>query len=381
MDWEKLPREQITKRADREEKRNTRGWWIKTILLLVLVIGSIIMLFPLGDYLTGEEVKQLSLPELLKTINYPLFALLLGVIVLYILTESGKYAYMLKVYTGKFRFRIALKTMFLGKYYDGITPLSTGGQPFQILYLHKKDIPAGAASAIPILRYIVSIFFLSLLSVILLILTPDYIDQNETVNLTTLIIAWISLGINVLVPVTIVLFSIFPKTCKRIVMLIVKLLSKLRIVKHRYPTAMRFVREMSEYSYATRQFWKQFFKFIPLLLLCILESLLFVTIPFFAVIAIANVTPSFELAMQIACLVIITRYTALLVPTPGNTGAMEAASTLVFSLVTGIETVVGWVILVWRFLTYYVYILSGIGINIFEIIRGAVRNRRAAKSE
>ena len=68
-------------------------------------------------------------------------------------------------------------------------------------------------------------------------------------------------------------------------------------------------------------------------------------------------------------------------PTPGNTGAMEAASTLVFSLVTGIETVVGWVILVWRFLTYYVYILSGIGINIFEIIRGAVRNRRAAKSE
>ena len=44
-----------------------------------------------------------------------------------------------------------------------------------------------------------------------------------------------------------------------------------------------------------------------------------------------------------------------------------------------IDPVVGWVILVWRFLTYYIYILSGIGINVFEIIRDAVRNRRAEK--
>ena len=38
-----------------------------------------------------------------------------------------------------------------------------------------------------------------------------------------------------------------------------------------------------------------------------------------------------------------------------------------------------WIIIVWRFLTYYVYILTGIGINVFEIIRSAVRNRRAKK--
>ena len=116
------------------------------------------------------------------------------------------------------------------------------------------------------------------------------------------------------------------------------------------------------------------------MLLCILESLLFVTLPFFVVIAIANIPLTAEtgmrLVMQIACLVVISRYTALLVPTPGNTGALEAASSLVFVTVAGIEPVVGWVVLVWRFCTYYVYILSGIGINIFEIIRGAVRARK-----
>lgn len=357
-------------------KRNMRSWWIKTILLLSLVALSIVMMFTLGDYLTGEDVPQLTLSQLLKRISYPRLLLLLGVILLYILVESSKYGYLLKVFTGKFRFKTSLKTMFLGKYYDGITPFSTGGQPFQIYYLHKKqDIPRGAATAIPIIKYLVSIFILTTLSVVLLTVTPYYLETN-TINLTMLIIGWISLGINVMLPITVILFSIFPKTCKRLLAVLVKILYKFHLVKHRYTVTKKYVRELSEYSAALKRFGKEIYKFIPLLLLCVLESLMFVTIPFFVVIAIANVAPTMELAIQIACLIIITRYTALLIPTPGNTGATEATSSLVFATVVGIGSVIGWVILVWRFLTYYVYLLTGMGINIFEIIRSAVRNKR-----
>ena len=41
----------------------------------------------------------------------------------------------------------------------------------------------------------------------------------------------------------------------------------------------------------------------------------------------------------------------------------------------------GWVVLVWRFFTYYLYILSGIGISIFEVIRDAVRQKRRVREE
>ena len=374
------PEEKAIQKAKMQETTNTCSWWIKTALLLALVVLSVVLLFTLGDYLTGEDTPQLTVGELLSAIDYPLFALLLAMVAFYILVESGKYAYMLKVYTGKFRFRIAVKTMFLGKYYDGITPLSTGGQPFQIYYLHKKKIPSGAANVIPVARYVVSIFFLSVLSVILLALTPRYVPQ-DTVGTTLLIISWVSLGINILFPLALTLFSLFPKPSKKFILLIVCLLHKLHLVKQRYRTSIKFVREMREYSDCLKQFWRQLYKFIPLMFLCILECLLFVTLPFFVVIAIANVTPSVELAMQIACLVIITRYTALLIPTPGNTGAMEAAGSLVFVTVQGIGSVLGWTVLVWRFITYYGYILSGIGINIFEVIRSASRKRRASKSE
>ena len=60
---------------------------------------------------------------------------------------------------------------------------------------------------------------------------------------------------------------------------------------------------------------------------------------------------------------------------------MEATGSLIFSTVTSIQPMLGWVVLVWRFFTYYIYILSGIGINIFEVIRDAVRRKRAGCAE
>ncbi len=352
-----------------------RTWWLKTACMLALVVLSVVMLFTLGNYITDEETTQLTFSELIETIDYPLFALLLVVLLLYMLVESGKYAYLLKVYTGKFHFRTALKTMFVGKYYDGITPLSTGGQPFQIYYLHKKNIPSGAATAIPIIRYIVSIIILTIISIALLILTPRYIP-GKTVTNVVLVIAWISLAINILFPAAIICFSVFPNRSKRIIAGIVNLLAKLHIVKRKYEVTKKLVRELSEYSKTMKTFIRHIWKYIPLIILSVVESLLFVTIPFFIVIAIAGVTPTYELVVQIACLVIISRYTALLIPTPGNTGAMEATSSIVFSTIPNIGTVIGWVVLVWRFATYYIYILSGIGINIFEIARSAIRNKR-----
>lgn len=378
METESNPNGQSEFLPPESAKRNTKLWWVKTGLILLLVAVSIVMLFTLGDYLSEEDGRQLSLPQLLAAINYPLFFLLLGVVLLYVVVESAKYSYLLKVYTGKFSFRTAVKTMLLGKYYDGITPMSTGGQPFQIYYLHKKDIPRGAATAIPIVKYIVSIFFLTALSVILLALTPKYVQQNA-VNLTVLIMSWISLVLNLTLPAAIILFSVFPRPTKKAIAKLVDLLAKFRLVKKPYRTKMKYFRELGEYSAALKLSFKKFYKFLPLCPLCILESLLFVSIPFFAVIAIGGVEPTLPLAIQIACLVIVTRYTALLIPTPGNTGATEAAGSLVFITVAGIGSVVGWVILVWRFLTYYVYILSGIVINIFEIIRGAIGQRRRKK--
>ena len=372
-------------RGKQEERTNTRSWWVKTILLLTLVVLSVVMLFTLGDYLTGEDTPQLGFGQLLKTINYPLFALLLAVVVLYIAVESAKYAYMLKMYTGKFRFRIAVKTMFLGKYYDGITPLGTGGQPFQIYYLHKKDIPAGVATSVPLVKYIVNTVVFCLIAVGFLITAHLCVDINSIGGTVIMVVAWISLACNFAIPLIIVFASLFPRAGKKLVVKTVGFLNKIRIVKRRYPTMKKYVYEMDEYRHSLKSLIREAWKLIPLILICVIETATYVFIPFCTVLAIAPIPVAAypNVLLQVVCLSMIAFYSSSLVPTPGNSGANEALTTLAFLTIVsipGVEPVIGWVVLVWRFFIYYIYILSGIGINIFEIIRGAVRKRRADRA-
>ena len=364
-----------------KSRAQLRSWIVKTVLMLALIAFSIVLMFSIGNYVTGGEHERVGFIQFLKLLDYRYFALLLAVLLLYLAVESAKYAYLLKVSTGKFRWRVSIKTMFLGKYYDGITPLSMGGQAFQIVYLHKKDVPGGVASAIPLIRYIVSSLVVTAISIVLLILTPQHVP-GSIASKTMLVLAAVSLALNGSIPLIILLFTIFPKKMMRLVVGAVGLLAKMHIVKRKYHATKKCVNGLLEYSGAMKLFAKKFLQCLPLVLLCVIETLLNYAIPFFVVLAVGHdVKPTFELLMQILCLSTLTRYTALLIPTPGNTGAMEATGSLIFSTVTSIQPMLGWVVLVWRFFTYYLYILSGIGISIFEVIRDAVRQKRRVREE
>ena len=142
---------------------------------------------------------------------------------------------------------------------------------------------------------------------------------------------------------------------------------------------------VADYKRSLNLLITHWWKLLPLVALSIVEVLLLLGVPVFAVLAIAGPTALGEnpamMMFQILCLSAISFYSSSLVPTPGNSGANEAMTAIVFVGLAGISGVVGWIILLWRFATYYVYILSGIGINIFEVIRGAVRQRRATKAQ
>ncbi len=386
--YEKRKEEELAKISQKIEanrplttKKQTRRWWIKTVLILLLCVGSILLMLTLGNYI--NDGQQLSFVGMLQQIRVNYFLLLIAIILLNMFLESMVYAYLLKVSTGKFRMRNSMKTMFLGKYYDGVTPLSTGGQPFQIYYLHKKDIPTGVASAVPLARYVITTVVWCLFSLVMLAIAPAFLGATSNVALSTsiLVIAWISLAVNFAVPVTVVFVSIFPRTGKKLIIRIVWLLHKMRIVKNRYRTSKKWVYELGEYSNAIKTLFKRWTKLIPLFFLCLLQTLVNTAIPFFTVLALMPNNPPAELFLQMLCLCIVSQASADLFPTPGNSGAVELSTTFVFSTVVGIEPVLGWVVLIWRFFTYYVYIVTGIGINIFEIIRGAVRRNRALKLE
>ncbi len=382
-DLEKLKQEMEAQKAGDAKSKN-RKWWIKTSLLLLLIGVSIAMMFTITKYVGGDTV---SFTTMIRGVNWMWFGILIAMLLVAILAESMKYSYLLKISTGKWRLKNSVKVMFLGKYYDGITPLGTGGQPFQIYYLHKKDIPAGVATAVPLVRYIVNTIVFCFIAIALLITAHFCVDISGIGGIAIMVVAWISLAFNFLVPVLIVFASLFPRAGKKLIVKIVGFLNKIRIVKHKYPTMKKYVYEMEEYRQSLKSLIRHAWKLIPLVFFCVVETATYLLIPFCTVLAIAPVGAELypELLLQIVCLGVIAFYSASLIPTPGNSGANEAVTTLALIMILGDQPVItalsGWIVLVWRFFMYYIYILSGIGINIFEIIRSAYRNRRAKKAE
>ena len=374
-----MGREAVGQAAD---KKATRKFWIKMAFLFVLIGISIVLLFTITDSLTEDSIT--SFPALIAGINLDWLFILLGVIVLCIFFDSARYAYILKISTGKFHFRASVKVMFLGKYYDGITPLGSGGQPFQIHYLHKKNsIPAGVATAVPLVLFTVSTVVFCTFAAVLFCLAPGYIAEgNHTITTTFYTIAWISMLFNLLIPVIIITVSLFPRFGKRAVMWIVSLLAKMHIVKHPLPVGMKYVREAAAYRASLKNILKRWWHFIPLAFLSFCSAVLGMGVPFFVMMTLADFTPSFDIFVQILCMSMLTFYAASLVPTPGNSGALETAASLIFATVLGASAggTIGWSILLWRLLTYYLYIVIGVGITIFEMIRATVRRKRAERA-
>lgn len=376
---EKLTKE-IEEKQSVSTKAKKRNKWIKNILLLVLIGASIGIMF----LITGElGDTSVTIGEMFRGVNWLWFGLFVGLILILMLLGALKYAYLLKISTGKFHLGISTKTMFLGKYYDGITPLGTGGQPFQIYYLHKRKIPAGIATATPLVRYIVETIVFCLVAFGLLLASHFVLSLSGATRTVTFVVAWISLAFNFIVPIIIVLASVAPKLGKRLIVKIVTLLNKIRIVKHKYPTMKKYVYEMQEYSNSMKVLIIKWWKLLPLILINLLDTLAYVSIPFFAVITVANVPPTAELYLQMCCMSMISFYVASLVPTPGNSGANESATTLIFLQIAasfGFAAVSGWVVLFWRFATYYLYILIGIFLNVTDMIRGAIKSKRESKN-
>ena len=379
-EMERLAQE-IEEKESRNTKKKKRNWWIKTILMLVFICVSVFIMFKITDYVSEDGAK--SFLDVVRGIDWRFFLVFIGIILLYMLLESSKFSYLLKISTGKLRLKNSIKTMYLGKYYDGITPLATGGQPFQIYYLHKKDIPAGVATAVPLVKFIVTTFVTCFAGVVMLALVPHVIALDEK-TYWLVIVAWISLGFNLLVPITIMFVSLFPKTGRKMIAGIVSLLSKMRIVKKKYPTMKKYIVEIDEYRDALKLLIRRWWKLIPLVLISIVAFVVYVSVPFFATLTIAGPSVSNNMPLlyiQPACLCMVTFYSVSWIPTPGNSGANEMSAALVFTTLSNVDSITGWMVLLWRFAIYYVFILSGIGISIFEIIRSAVRNKRAAKQE
>lgn len=343
----------------------------------IFCIVSIVATFVAMYFASGISTKPDARPfvEVIRDVNVKYLLLGIGTLLVMMLLDSLKYVVIMWANGVKPHYLTALKVSLLGKYYDNITPFSSGGQPMQIYYLHKKGLGGGKSSGIIMAKMAFNMTLWLLICCLLMTLNKGALTtyvQSDAQRQTFTIMGWVGFGVNCFLPITILLFALFPKMIEAITRWILLLGSKMKIVKDKDATFNRAKKGVADFKASFVNMLKKPLQSFILLILCAVEPFLGMTLPYFAVVALGgpSVVPSTELMFAIMTLNVYVSMSATIIPTPGNMGAIETA--FMMTLTTIAEGTLFWTVFGWRLLSFYSYIIIGLVMTIVQIAR---RNR------
>ena len=331
------------KRDGKKRKLSTFIFVLANILAIALTVilelsknGS---LPPLGDTLQVWGAN----------IEYIIYALLM--MIGFFVLDSLKFMFMIRNTTKKWRPILSLKTSILGKYYDNITPLAAGGQPFQMYYLSKEGVPGGVAGAMPVVNFFFSQLSFVVIGILLFTFNMGALQPGAVV------IAYVGALISITVPMMVILFSLFPKTTWKITKKLLKLLNRMRIIKD-LPKAKKKVRNIIfEYARSLGLLTKSKLMVLSNVVLSLGMQIAYCSVAYFVLRAFGDTTSKW-IDVLTMCFAV---YAAVsYIPTPGASGAAEISFGLIFAGMAA--NTVFWGTLLWRGISYYLTLVFGIAV-------------------
>ena len=223
---EEKPSEESKKKLDEFEQqvavqksKKKKIWNLIFFIFNILIVSAIIVYNMLGEDFT-------SLGEL--QINGWALLILLALFALIIYIDCLPIAYLVKKACKRSRFKLSFKTTIWGRYYDAVTPMATGGQPFQVTYLISYNVPSTSALSIPIAKmFFVQLtwFFISLICLIL------SFTNGGAYNTYVSIASYIGFICNFVVLFVNFFLAVSKSTGRKIVVRVLKILHKMKIFK------------------------------------------------------------------------------------------------------------------------------------------------------
>ena len=364
-----VPAAESAVKPPKKKKLSNILWNI--FLIAVIAIG-ILSLFGIVKEIDPESGA--SFGEVMRGASPTFFVVLVLIVLITMVLDVSKFCIISKTVTGKVSFATSAKTNFLGRYYDAVTPFSTGGQPMQIYYLSSKGISGGNATAMVLIRYFSSIICWITLGGALMIAGAakgvlNGVKGGELLKIT----GWIGIAINLIVPAFVTFFLLFPKFMYKLTSGVVKLGHKMKIGKDVEKTTVRAIKVVDDFKNSFRLMAKSPVKLILLLFVCLLESACTFAIPYFVMKAFS--CPGVDgMLLSIMSLNVYATFGVSFIPTPGNSGVVEGLGALAFSAAAGAALV--WSVITWRLAVFYIYIFIGIGITVYDVIAKNVKYKK-----
>lgn len=351
--------------------------WVLNVLLIVVIALGLYSLFGISGEITQGE--GMTFAEAMNSVSLSGALLLLAVIVGIMVVDCLKFCIVNKAVIGRVRPVVAIKTSFLGKFYDGVTPFSTGGQPMQIYYMTTKGVNVSDSSAVVLIRYFGSIFAFTVIGAVFMILgvSLGYIDNVGVGKTLLMVCGWVGLAVNLILPIFIAFFVFFPKLANTLTTWFINVGVKLRIVKNKEKVMAKALKIVDDFVTSFKIIVKKPVHLILFLICCFASDFLIFSVPFFVMNALScDVHGMF---FMIISLNVFATFGVSFIPTPGNSGVVEGMGVLAFNVAAGVA--LAWSVFFWRFSVYYIYILIGVVMTVIDLIVKNIKSKKTVKNE
>ena len=330
-----------------------------------MMIGFVVLNIAIIVWSAAVELsnaKQETYP-----VRWQFLAAALGLFIAAMIAECLKMKVMTQHACGRSDWRTAIRTVLIGRFYDNITPGAIGGQPFQIYYLMKSGYPAGESAAVPLGSFIFTQFSFVLLSVGVLI-TSGSLVRSGAIGITS----WLGTLVCAIFPTSVFLSTLIPNQMLRASGSFIRLFHRLHLIKDPERAYRKSEENVTNYSASLRELMRNKGLCVRMFFLGMVYQVAFYSIPFFVLRAFGG-----DDIAWYPCLVNVVAITAAIaiVPTPGNAGAAEGSFVHVFKSLPGSCF---WPMMAWRFFSYYIFILLGLGL--YTNIYLNRRNRKEAEA-
>ena len=279
-------------------------------------------------------------------------------------------------YLRRQHFRISVGRAYLialiGFYYSNITPSAAGGQPMQVNSMRKAGIPVAYGTMAVTIRFFTNQFTISMMALLLFLFNRTFVYDKLGGVMWLVRIGWL---INFAAVPLVVLATWKRSWVQGLANWLVSLLAKIHLIKNREAMISKVTEVLDTYNQAMQDLLKRPGQ-ILIQFLCSFVSLLGLTATIIFVYHAfgQHGTPWYQI-LTLSCLLYVS---ASYTPLPGASGAQEGGFLVFFNGIFKNGTI-GMALLTWRFFTFYIFLIVGVGTVVLEKIILKKESRKRQK--
>lgn len=360
---ETLTLKEANRVVENQNKKPNKWLSISFFIINILVVVGILI----------YQINKMGVAtiEKLTTFRWSFLIYALLVFALVMVLESFRTFILIYKATKESRPILSYKSAVINRFYDCVTPFSTGGQPFEVFYLNSRGLNGGAATSVPLAKSVFQVIAFIVVSVIVLFCSPNLFGDSQIVVKSWAII---SLIIAIAIVSIVLLFSISKRIMPKITMFFLKVLHKLKLVKNYNLTFNKCMRVILEYQksmkFYAKSIWVILVSFVSSGLIVVLKAI----IPLM-IYCVFNKAVSAEVVLEIFSKFIIIELATKYIPLPGGTGVAEVSFSALFATLFGDGTLF-WALLLYRIFNYFIYLFQGLIVVVYDFAYGNRKNRR-----